>query len=294
MSGRDGRVHVVVPTSTCLSLEEADALGVTLVPLHVTIDGRDRRDVVDVSPAELYRLLRARVVPTTSAPTLGDYLTAFATAGGPVLCLSVGGRISAMDTAARLAAEAREEGPVEIVETETAAGGMRLVAVAAARLAAEGLGLDEVARRVREISARVEMVGMLETVEFLARSGRVPDIAHWGSSVLRVRPVVRFQAGRGSLVTLVRSPMRGVEEIRKVVREAGRRQGAGPCGEGLVCAVFHGDAPEPARELHDRVREDWPEAELSVSEMTAAMATHVGPGLVGEALYVRPDAAGAG
>ncbi|HSR23213.1 MAG TPA: DegV family protein [Candidatus Eisenbacteria bacterium] len=292
MTVPDGGVRVVVATSTCLTLEQAHELGIILVPLRIGVDGRDYRDMIDITPAELYRLLRERVIPTTAAPTLGDYLTAFDSASGPVLCLTVGSRISAMDEAARLAAEASANGRVEVLETGTAAGGLRLVALAAARLAAEGLDLDELSRRVRDICERVEMAGMLETVEFLARSGRVPEIAHWGSSVLKVRPVVRFQAGSGSLVSLVRSPSRGLDEMRKLVRQGARRQGAGACGQGLSCTVFHGDALELAEELEARLRQDLPAADLSISEMTAAMAIHVGPGVVGEAFYVDPAGAG--
>jgi len=285
------RVRVVVATSTCLTVEQAGELGITLVPLRIGVDGRDYRDMIDIGPSELYRLLRQGTIPTTASPTVGDYAAAFEAAPGPVLCLTVGSRISAMDAAARLAAE--ETGPrsVEVVETGTAAGGLRLVALAAARLAGEGLELDELARRVREICERVEMSGMLETVEYLARSGRVPDIAHWGTSVLRVRPVIRFDAGSGRLATLVRSPLRGLDEMRKLVQQGAQRQGAGSCGEGVFCTVFHGDAPGLAEELERRLREDLPAAELSISEMTAAMAIHVGPGVVGEAFYVDPAVA---
>lgn len=288
MTAPDGPVRVVVATSTCLTLEQARELGITLVPLRVGVDGRDYRDMIDIQPSELYRLLRDRVMPTTAAPTLGDYMAAFEAAPGPVLCLTVGRGVSAMDEAARLAAEASVGARVEVVETGTAAGGLRLVALAAARLAAEGLGLADLAARVRGICERVEMAGMLETVEFLARSGRVPEIAHWGSSVLKVRPVVRFQAGRGSLVTLVRSPSRGLDEMRKLVRQGARRQGSAACGEGVSCTVFHGDALELAQELEARLRQELPAADLSISEMTAAMAIHVGPGVVGEAFYVDP------
>ena len=282
-----GRVRIVVATSTCLTLEQARELGITLVPLRISVDGRDYRDMIDISPSEVFQLLRRRIIPTTASPSVGDYADAFQAADGPVLCLTVGSRISAMDAAARLASESFD-GRVDVVETGTAAGGLRLVALAAARLAGEGLEPGELGRRVRAICERVEMSGMLETVEFLARSGRVPDIAHWGSSVLKVRPVVRFDAGSGSLATLVRSPLRGVEEMRKLVRQGARRQGAGECGEGLVCTVFHGDALELAEELRGRLDQDFPEAELSISEMTAAMAIHVGPGVVGEAFFVDP------
>jgi len=284
------RVRVVVATSTCLTVEQAGELGITLVPLRIGVDGRDYRDMIDIGPAELYRLLRQGVMPTTASPSVGDYAAAFGAAPGPVLCLTVGSRISAMDSAARLAAEETGAREVEIVETGTAAGGLRLVALAAARLAGEGLGLEPLGERVRAICARVEMSGMLETVEYLARSGRVPEIARWGTSVLRVRPVVRFVAGSGRLAALARTPLRGVDEMRKLVREGARRQGAGPCGEGVVCTVFHGDAGELAAELERRLRDDLPAAGLSISEMPGAMAIHVRPGVVGEALYVDPGA----
>ena len=284
----NGRARVVVATSTCLTLEQAQELGITLVPLRLSVEGKDYRDMIDISPAEVYQLLRRRVIPTTASPSLGDYIAAFEAEPGPVLCLTVGSRISAMDQAASLAAEAIGRDAVEIVETGTAAGGLRLVALAAARLAATGMDLDELSGRVREISGRVEMAGMLETVEFLARSGRVPEVAHWGSSVLRVRPVIRFRGGKGSLLTLVRSPQRGVGELQKLVLEDAQRQGAGPRGERLVCTVFHGDALQLAEELFNRLRNDLPAADLSVSEMTSVMAVHVGPGMVGQAMYVEP------
>src|SRR5215831_14156525 len=285
------RVRVVVASSTCLTREQAQELRITLVPLRLSVNGRDYRDMIDISPSEVYQLLRRRVIPTTASPSLGDYKAAFEAEPGPVLCLTVGSRISAMDQAASLAAEAIGRDAVEIVETGTAAGGLRLVALAAARLAATGMDLQELSSRVREISARVEMAGVLETVEFLARSGRVPEVAHWGSSVLRVRPVIRFRGGRGSLVTLVRSPQRGVGELQKLVLENAQRQGSGPRGERLVCTVFHGDALPLAEELHARLRREFPEADLSLSEMTSAMAVHVGPGVVGQAMYVEPLAA---
>jgi DegV family protein with EDD domain len=281
-------VRVVVDTSTCLEPDQADRLGITLVPLRVRVDGRDCRDMFDVTARELYEQLRRRVIPTTSAPSVGDYLRAFEASPGAVLCLTVGGPISAMDRAARLAAGASSCGPVEVVETGTAAGGLRLVALAAARLAAAGLPMENLRGLVRDISERIEMVGMLETVEFLARSGRVPGIAHRGSSALRLRPIVRFQRGRGSLTRLVRSSQRGITELHRLACAGARRQAAGPHGRGLVCTVFHGDAPEAAMELYRRLRADLPEADLSVSEMTAAMAVHVGPGVVGHALHVEP------
>ena len=130
---------------------------------------------------------------------------------------------------------------------------------------------------------------MLETVDFLVRSGRIPEIARWGASLLRVRPVVRFQPPGGSLVALARSRLKGIRELHAAAVRDTEKQSGGPCGEGAQVSVFHGDAPELAGELLDELHHTLPSAEMSVSEVTAAMIVHTGPGLVGYALYVDPD-----
>jgi len=285
-------VRIVVATSACLDPVQASELGVTLVPLRVSIDGKDMLDVEEVSPREVVRLVRNGVDLKTSSPSPGDYTAAFDAQPGPVLCLSEASGVTAINSAARVAAEMVGAGRVEVVDTGTAAGGLRLLALEAARLAGKGLGLAEVKERVSELAARVQVVGMLETVEFLVRSGRIPEIAHWGASLLRVRPVVRFQPPGGSLVALARSQLKGVRELHAAAIRDVRKQAGGPCGEGVHCSVFHADAAELAGELLDELGRDLPHAELSVSEVTAAMIVHTGPGLVGYALYVDPPHGG--
>ena len=83
-----GPVRIVTTTSTCLDPDHAARLGITLVPLHVVIDGRQVRDLFDIAPADVYRQLRRGVALTTAAPSPGEYLEAFESQPGPVLCLT--------------------------------------------------------------------------------------------------------------------------------------------------------------------------------------------------------------
>jgi fatty acid-binding protein DegV len=129
---------------------------------------------------------------------------------------------------------------------------------------------------------------MLESVSFLARSGRIPGIAAWGGSVLKVRPVIRMKDGRGSLVALVRRSPAGVRRMHEMVLGEAALRDVGPRGERLRATVFQADAPDLAEHLVDLLREDLPRADLSCSEMTSAMAVHTGPGVVGYALYAEP------
>ena len=89
-------------------------------------------------------------------------------------------------------------------------------------------------------------------------------------------------------MALARSQLKGVRELHAAAIRDLQKQGGGSCGEGAHCSVFHGDAPELAGELLGQLGRTLPHAELSISEVTAAMIVHTGPGLVGYALYVDP------
>lgn len=284
-------VHLVVDSSTCLDPAGAAEAGVSVVPLHIVCDGRSHRDMLDLLPTEFYRSLREGVgIHSTSAPSTGDYLSAFQQAPGDVLCLTCAASITSMFQAASLAAEmAAEEGRrVEVVDTGTAAGGLRLLTLRAARLAAEGRPAGEIARAIRDLSRRVRIFGALETIEFLARSGRVPQVASLGARALGVRPVVRFARGRGGLVQLARGPDGARRALERILARRAEKDGAGPDGERLVATVFHADAIDEARLLAERLEERFPRADLSISEFTPAMGVHTGPGLVGHAFFVDP------
>jgi fatty acid kinase fatty acid binding subunit len=277
------RPLIVVDSSSGLDPGQALALGIKVVPLRVTVGGADLRDVFDVSPAEVYRAIREGTPCTTAAPTVGEYVSAFDAAGGPVVCLAVGSRLSTLHQTAVVAAEQCSNRQVEVVDTGTAASAVGLLATNAARAAAEGLRGDEVAARVRRLAASSEMTAMVASVDHLARTGRVPDIASWGASVLQVKPLVRFRGGSASLYRLVRTARVGVRELRVLARD--HAFGAGePAGRGAMLNVFHAAAEDTAELLFTALREDLPEAEASLSEATAAMGVHLGPGVVGFAI----------
>jgi fatty acid kinase fatty acid binding subunit len=281
-------VSVVVDSSTCLDPETARALGVTVVPMQIVLDGRGYRDLVEVSPEEFYRSLRsnAKAVHSTASPTVGDYLNAFESAPGEVLCLTVASKLSSMLQSASLAADAIEGKRVEVMDSGTAAGGLRLLALRAARLAQSGQSVDEIAADLRRIAPRVRMFGMLDSIEYLARSGRVPQVASWTAGKLGVKPVIELTGGSGRLVTLVRGQAAGRRALADTLLKRTAKDGAGEEGEGIIGTVFHADALDEAEALEADLKERLPAGDFSISQFTPAMGVHTGPGVLGHAFYV--------
>jgi predicted kinase len=151
--------------------------------------------------------------------------------------------------------------------------------LAAARAAQAGASLEEAAALARAVAARGQMIGVLDTMRYLARSGRVPWIVHGAAALLRIRPVIAFESGKPRSFARVRSSARGDEELLRYLRGK-----AGPA-EGMHVAVMHADAPSRAAAVASRIRSSVGPGELLVTEVTPVMGVHTGPGFVGIAFY---------
>lgn len=257
-----------------------------MVPVNLIVGGRTYRDSLN-DTTDFYRLLRdARSQPTTAAPSPGAYLErmrAAAARADAVVCLTVSSQFSAMFDSARAAARlARDELPgldVRVVDSRNAAMAQGFMVLEAARAAAAGASPDAVIERALALADRVALLVVIDTLEYLARGGRVPRLAAWASHVLQVKPIVQFRAGDIKLVARARTRPRAIERLLAEFRL--RAPADGP----LHVCVHHTNAPAEAELLRQRVAEELAPAELYVSEFTQVMGAHTGPGLVGLAFY---------
>jgi DegV family protein with EDD domain len=156
--------------------------------------------------------------------------------------------------------------------------GQGFVVLEAARAAAENAALEDVLSRAQALMPRVQLLVVLDTLVYLARSGRVPRLVVWAASPLQVKPIVSFHGGVYRPVTLVRTMRRAVDRL---YQELERRGKDGP----LHVCVHHTNVPAGAEELLERVRTGLAPKELFVSEFTQVMGAHTGPGLLGFAFY---------
>ena len=280
------RVAIVTDTTACVPRDLAAQLGIEVLPLFLVVGETVYQDGVSERSAEFYEALRTATRPaTTAAPAPGDYAQAYlraATEAEAVLCITVSRQFSAMCEAAVQGVDlAREQQPglnVQVLDSGAAAMAQGFVVLEAARAAAEGAGLEEVIARGRALMPRVQLLVVLETLVYLARSGRVPRLIVWASSPLQVKPIVSYQRGAYRPVALVRTMRRAVDRL---FQELSRRAKGGP----LHVGVHHTNAPERAEELAERVRSALRPKELLITEFTQVMGAHTGPGLLGLAFY---------
>jgi DegV family protein with EDD domain len=276
-------VAVVSDTTAYLPLSEAQANGIELVSLYVN-HGAERTereaDIPDLG--RFFEELRSSdKLPTTSQPSVGDFQAVYEpllAAGRDVISIHISGGLSGTCEAARQAAEGLErEGKggdrVRVIDSTTAAGGLGLLALVAARRAAAGGDLDAVERAVGAAREQLKMWFAIDTLEYLKRSGRVGAASAWVGSTLKVKPILTVESEMIP-VERVRTSARAYE---RMVDYARQRHASGAD----AWVVQHIQAPDQARHLTDECRGVFGCEPVFTSELGPVLGVHTGPGLLG-------------
>jgi DegV family protein with EDD domain len=286
-----GRIAIITDSASCLPSALQDRYGIETVPLSYQFGQSSYLDNVSLSADEFYALLKAsRRLPTTAAPGPGLFLEAFRKAHHrgtqEMLCVVTGSTLTATYGAACQGAElAQQELPdarIRVLDSRSAAASLGFVVLAAARAADSGATLEDAVTAAQDLVPRIHMIGMVDTLEYLAKGGRVPRVTAWLSSLVQVKPLFEFCDGRLGQMGAVRTRRRALTRLLELMR-----QRLSP-GKPLHVAVFHARSPQEAEQLAQQVRQQFQPTELYTTEFSQVMSIHSGPGLVGLAFYNEP------
>jgi DegV family protein with EDD domain len=280
------RIAIVTDTDASLPLELAEAHGIVQVPIMVQFGEESYRDVYDLDCATVFsRIDQEGALPTTAAPSPGDFQTAYQAAfergAEQVLCFTVSGEVSATYAAALSASELMPGREVTVCDTRSLSMGQGLMVLAAARAVAEGASVEQAVAVATEAGARTHLFAALPTLKYLAMSGRVGHLVAGVATVLEVKPVLTIRDGRLDLLERVRTQKRSWARVVELCVEA--------VGEDAIEAfsMVHADAPEDARQLEALLREalEVP-VETITAELNPGLSVHSGAGMIGAAFTV--------
>jgi DegV family protein with EDD domain len=272
-------VAVVTDTTHYLPRETVAELGVGEVSLYVNDGERQEREADIVDLAAFYDGLRtAATLPTTSQPSIGDFLAVYEPLVGAsrdVVSIHISGGISGTVEAARQAAAelGGAGGRIEVIDSKLACGALGMVVLAASAVARAGGDVGAVAARAREAIDATRLWFAVDTLEYLQRGGRIGTAQAWLGGALKIKPILTFD-GEISPVERVRTSGRAFERMVDYLRSR-HDDGA----DGWV--VQHIQAPDVAERLVAAGREIFGREALFVSEIGPVIGAHAGPGLVG-------------
>ncbi len=279
------KIALITDTDASLPLDLAAAHGIAQVPIMIHFGEESLRAVYDLDDAAVFRRIDAEnALPTTSAPSPGQFAAAYRQAldegAEAILCLTVSSEVSATYTAARNAADLFPETPIHVLDSRSLSIGQGFMALAAARSLAEGATLHETATEGEEIRARTHLFVALDTLKYLAMSGRVGHLAAGLANVLNVKPILTIREGKLDMLEKVRTRKKAWERVLSLTEAA--LDGRGIQQAALLNVV---NPPERWQTFSDLARQrlSLPADALTV-ELTPGLSVHAGSGVLGLAV----------
>ncbi|MBN1367124.1 MAG: DegV family protein [Dehalococcoidales bacterium] len=269
-------VQVITDSTSDITPELAEQLGIRVVPIYVRFGDKTYRDGVDISPGEFYtRLISSPVYPATSQPNPEDFTNVYReycedTDG--IVSIHVSSKISGTFNSATMAQRSlKSRCHIEVIDSQFNSAGLGLVVTAAARSAKSGAGVGEVIDEAKKAVNEVRMFGIFETMKYLARSGRVNKTIAAVSGILNVMPLLTFRDGEIMRAGLVRTVSKGLNRIYDfVIKNA-------PFTE---LTIVHSAITDHAVRLRKMLGNCIDEEKITVSELGAGLGVHGGPGVL--------------
>jgi DegV family protein with EDD domain len=283
------KVAVIADGTCCLPPELVKQYDIRLVPIYIVFKEKSYRDGIDITPGEVYKIMRRRKdLPTTSTPSVGDFLDAYREAShkaDSILCITLTSLQSKTFEAAMVAKDKAQEVmpnlPIEVIDSRAVAGALGFVVLEAARAASQGADLTQASSVARETMGKVTLFAMVDTLYYLARTGRIARAASWAATLLDMKPVLEHTpaVGETTPVARPRTKAKAVQLMLKLMAEK--------VGNSKVHVIaHHADEPVDGEKLKETIGSRFNCAELYLTEFTPAMGVHAGPGVLGIAFFV--------
>lgn len=276
-------MHIVTDGGADLNLtaNECEALGIHIVPLSVTLDGRTYQGTADISLEAFYDLLsEADSFPTTSQPSVGDFAEVYrrlAAQDPEILSIHMSSGLSGTLQAAQAAAQLVPEAHITLVDTKTLSAATGWQVEAAARAIKAGWTKEAVLALIAQIGAATDSVYTLDDLKFLIHGGRISHMKGLIASLLRIKPLIGVEKVHGTYEQLgqVRSFSRALQGLVDLIAKQ-----HGP-GAALKVQVRHAANPEGAARLQELLNERFDCTWLPTGRLSLVLGAHTGPSMVG-------------
>ena len=272
-------VAVVSDSNAYLPKQLAEANGLVMLQQYVVHGDGRRVHEDDVDLDSFFDELRSpEQLPRTSHPTVDDFAHAYEslldTSDG-IVSVHSSGLLSRTIEAAHEAVERLGAGSkITVVDSQSAGGGLGLIALAAARRAQAGESPEKVVATAEQARAELKIWFAIDTLEFLRRGGRIGAASAWVGSTLKVKPILTINSGQMMPVERVRTSERAFERLVDYARQ---RHASGAD----AWVVQHVRSPEMGDRLIEAAREVFGTEPVFCSEIGAVVGAHTGPGVLG-------------
>ena len=277
-------MKIVTDSAADMSTEEMEALGITQAPLFIQFPEGEVSSA-DISADEFYNRLEAMrpAIPTTAQPSSGMFEEIYrklAETSKSIFSVHISSGLSGTINSAQVGGEqVKDQAEISFWDTMTLSGGERFQVMAAALAEKAGWSMEKIQERLTEIRANTEVIYTLETLEYLARGGRIGRVQALMGSLLKLKPVINVSHtdGKYSTVTKARTIPAALEALTDNLLGIYNKTP-------VWVTVLHGRFQHGAEMLADMAEERLNVAKLEINRISPVLGVHTGPGIVGAAV----------
>jgi DegV family protein with EDD domain len=275
-------MKIVTDCAADLPAKERDELGIIEAPLYIQFPEGEVNSA-DLTPDEFYDRLEAMKpeIPSTAQPSSGIFADIYhkIADAAQIMSIHVSSGLSGTINSARMGAEQIKEKVVSVVDSMTLSGGERFQVLAAAKAAKQQWKLDAILERLAKIRDNTEVLYTLETLEYLARGGRIGRAQALLGSVLKIKPVIHVDRADGKYSTLGKT--RTIPAALEFITDHLQQMFA---EKELWVSVMHGRFGDGAKTLADLLSQRLNIKKLEILRISPVLGVHTGPGIVGAAV----------
>ena len=277
-------IRILTDSASDILPAEAEQLGVTVIPLNVTLeDGTVLRDGIDLTPSEYYtQLAHCRKLPTTSQPSpelFERFYLEAAAAGDEVLGIFLSHELSGTYQCAKLAADMANVDNVLFVDSENVCLGEALLIHLAVRLRDSGKTLVQIATDLEHARQHLHLVAAIDDLKYLRKGGRLPAAVAVAGGMLGIKPLITIKDGKVAMAGKARGLPGAYVALFKKIEELG---GISPA---LAPIAAYSTSPREVQPIQSYLQDNLQVPEPLVRQIGCVIGTHAGPGAFGIAFF---------
>ncbi|MBR91762.1 MAG: fatty acid-binding protein DegV [Dehalococcoidia bacterium] len=279
MNGKKMKIAVVTDSTSDIPANIATKNKISVVPLNLHVENKTYLDNIDISADELYEMLpSSSVAPTTSAPSAGTFIEVYENllkSYDQIISIHISLKLSLTHGSAVNAAKEinKKKKLVEVINSETASMALGLTSIIVAEtIKKNNISLDEAKELSKNLSERSTFLGMVPTLKYLVRGGRIGKAKGFVGSLLKFKPILTMQDGEAHPLVRVRSIEKGINKLKELAQENSPLE---------KISVLYTTEKDKAEEIAEDIKTFDKKIDPIIAQLGPVIGAHLGPSVLG-------------
>ena len=272
-------IAVVTDSTSDIPANIAKKNKITVVPLNLHVENKTYLDNIDISADELYEMLpSSNVVPTTSAPSAGTFIEVYENllkSYDQIISIHISSKLSLThDSAVNAAKEINKKKKlVEVVNSETASMALGLTAmIVSDTINKKNIDIEQAKDLSKNLSKRSTFLGMVPSLKYLVRGGRIGKARGFVGSLLKFKPILTMQDGEAHRLVRVRSVEKGINKLKELAQENAPLE---------KISVLYTTEKDKAEEIAEDIKLFDKKIDPVIAQLGPVIGAHLGPNVLG-------------